>query len=235
MRFKHQTSLPFAVAVAVSALFALPAIAQHEHGMSKDKESHHDMSGEMHGDEPMGHSHDMSMIHGGHVTMTKSHHFEVLHTEDAMRVYMYGADQKPILDPAKAEVLITLKRKDKDDVALKASYVPPDQEKGRLQGYFAADYDFGSVEDGSMKALVRVDGLDDKPIEFRTPVVLGKAVSYACPMACQETTYADPMPCPKCGMQMTPVETPMHMDEKHHGDEGAGEKSMHSSGHQSHH
>lgn len=43
-----------------------------------------------------GHSHAASEIHGGEVTMTWAHHFEIVWKADQVMVYLYDVDQKPL-------------------------------------------------------------------------------------------------------------------------------------------
>lgn len=148
-----------------------------------------------------GHSHEMSEIHGGRVTMTPDHHFEVLFTPEEARVYLYDKVQQPIEAGDGVSVSMVLMRKGGDEVSLEMELMPPKPESGRVRGYFGVPHEFGDVEMGQMKAIVRVAGLAKEPIEFKTPVVVSEAASYACPMNCVAPAL-DPMACPKCGMQM---------------------------------
>ena len=161
---------------------------------SKDKKPKHDESA-------AGHSHEMSEIHGGRVTMTPNHHFEVLFTANEARVYLYNKAQKPIEPGEKVSATLILTSRDGGELALEMKRLRPDAEKGRASGYLAVAHDFSGVEENQMKAMVRAVGLTEEPIEFKTSVVVSEAASYACPMNCVAPA-ADPMACPKCGMRM---------------------------------
>lgn len=169
-----------------------------------------------------GHSHEMAAIHGGSVTMTPQHHFELLFTDDEARVYLYNSQQTPITDPKAAKTSMTLIRKDGQPEAMELSYVAPDPELGRTQGYFFAHRDMSGTKEGEMKATVKIVGLGKDPIEFRTPVLMGHRVSYACSMN-DFGPVEDPGKCPKCGMMLTKVETEMPKGgagDHEHGEEG---------------
>jgi len=158
------------------------------------QKSHHD---EM----QAGHSHEMSEVHGGHVTMTPMNHFEVLFTPEEARVYLYDHEQKPLAIPTGVSVFMTLQTKAGESSKLKLLPVEPNLKEGRVQGYFTVEHDFGSLKEGSTKALIQVAGLAEKPIEFKTDVSLSEPAVYACPMH-DSPPAMDPMKCPKCGMQM---------------------------------
>jgi hypothetical protein len=167
-----------------------------------------------------GHSHEMAEIHGGHVTMTPNHHFEVLFTPDEARVYLYDMSQKPLPASKDVSVSMNLQTKSGETSKLEMHRVAPDVEKGRTQGYFAAAHDFGAVKEGSMKALVQVTGLGKKPIEFKTNVALSEPAVYVCPMH-DSPPAMDPMKCPQCGMQMVRQsaeedDSEMHEHSEHH-------------------
>ncbi len=180
------------------------AIAQHSHGGG------HQMMG--YGDEESktGHSRRMAMVHGGQVTMTPHHHFEVLFTDKQARVYVYDAEQEPINDPKEVKADMTLMTKGGESETMHLQYVGPDPENGRTQGYFHADHEMASIEDGEMKGMFRMMGLEKDSIEFRTPVTMGRLMSYACPMK-DSPPAEDPGRCPRCGMQMTTVQHGEHM------------------------
>src|SRR5581483_9760531 len=64
----------------------------HEHG-DNDHGGHEHSRGEA---EKAGHSHANIQAHGGDVTMTQRHHFEVVFREASVRVYAYSQSQEPI-------------------------------------------------------------------------------------------------------------------------------------------
>jgi len=170
-----------------------------------------------------GHSYEMAMIHGGQVSMTEQHHFEVLFTDTQARVYVYDANQKPIIDPKDVKVTMTLTGKDGKAEAKDLKYKGPAPDKGRTHGYFYLDRDMSTVKDGDMIATVKVMDLEENPIEIRTPVTRVQLTTYACPMN-DSGVSEDPGKCPKCGMQMTKVgqgEPMKMMDSKSSGHSGS--------------
>jgi hypothetical protein len=183
-------------------------------GVASGQESTHDM------ESMAGHSHEMSEMHGGSVTMTPMHHFETLFTHEGVCLYAYDAKQKPILNPKQAKATVMLATKEGKPMEMAMQYVPPDSAKGKAQGYFMAKHDFAQVEKGSMKATFHIQGMAEKPIEFKTAVSVTEPAVYACPMH-PKMTAADPMRCPTCGMTMKKVgadkEMHGHMEESDHG------------------
>jgi hypothetical protein len=146
-----------------------------------------------------GHAHDMAELHGGSVTMTATHHFEVLCTAQEARLYVYDDRQVPItnLDGMKASMV--LGQKSGESMTMPMTYVKPDAAHERTQGYFLAAHDFSGSDMNAMKATFTVEGLAKKPVEFRSAVSLGEPTTYACPMH-PEVTGEDPGKCGKCGM-----------------------------------
>ena len=151
-----------------------------------------------------GHSHEMSEMHGGSVTMTPMHHFETLFTNEGVCLYAYDAKQKPLMNPNQAKVTVTLATQEGKPMQMAMQYVPPDSAEGKAQGYFMATHDFAQVEKGSMKATFHIEGMAEKPIEFKTAVSVTEPAVYACPMH-PKMTASDPVPCPTCGMTMKRV------------------------------
>ncbi len=189
--------------LATAALLALglptgTAFAQHDHAQHGDDES------------AAGHSHAQAELHGGSVTMTPDHHFEVVFAAAEMRVYAYDGKQVPIQSLKDVAVSGTLHAKEGDPIGVEFEYVAPDEEAGRSQGYFVAAYDFSEVEDGTLKAMIEVAGLSKEPVKFRTAVSVGELATYACPMH-DAVVGEDPVACSKCGMALTRV--PGHEDE----------------------
>lgn len=190
---RTRMSIVSAIGALLLALPATQALAQHHPDESE-----------------AGHSHEKAMIHGGDVTMTPHHHFETLFTGSQERLYVYDHDQNPVNDPKDAMVTMTLMTKDGKSDPVKLTYHAPDADKGCTQGYFEADKKM-DIEDGAMKAMFTVKGLQDEPIEFRTAVTQHEQMMYACPMG-DSSPMQDPGKCPKCGMQMKPMG---HGDQMH--------------------
>lgn len=200
-----------AIAMLSLALASGAALAQHSH----DKD-HQMMGGQ---EEPEnGHSHKMAMVHGGQVTMTPHHHFEVLFADSLARVYVYDGKQVPVDDPKNVKASMTLVVKGGEPETMDLQYIAPDPDKGRTQGYFYLHDRMADMKGHDMKAIVRLVGLEEDPIEFRTPVTMGEAVSYVCPMRDSDPAE-DPGSCPKCGMQMKADGHEKHKDSGHeHGE-----------------
>jgi hypothetical protein len=132
-----------------------------------------------------GHSHAKSELHGGHVTMTRNHHFETLFSPDGIRIFTYTAEHAPqMTEKAKGRVTLTFKDGSTKVLPL-VTQRPSDREKtayfcpmhqdvvqmepgvcpkcGGMKLY-AQDYLFGKVdlsgvEPGTLKASVAIEGL----------------------------------------------------------------------------
>ena len=169
---------------------------------------------ETHDEAVEGHSQESSELHGGSVIMTPKHHFEVVFGSEEVRVYGYDGAHKPISEMMDAGVALTLQKTDGDPEELALSYVGPDAESGRKQGYFAAPYKFGDVEEGQIKATFLVSSMAKEPITFEAAVRVSEPVTYACPMHA-EITGEDPIECSVCGMLLTKQEQSDHDTTEH--------------------
>ena len=149
----------------------------------------------------MGHSHEMAELHGGSVTMTPTHHFEVLCTPKEARLYVYDGKQIPIpsLDGMKASMI--LQEITGKPMTMPMTYVKPDAAHGRTQGYFVAAHDFTGADKNALKATFTVEGLAKKPVEFKSAISLAEPTVYACPMH-SDVMGEDPGKCGKCGMNL---------------------------------
>jgi hypothetical protein len=151
------------------------------------------------------HSHGRSEIHGGSSVMTAENHFELLFTTDEARLYVYDGSQAPVRNLEGVNVMLTLATKDSKVNPLSMAYVKADPKKGVSQDYFVARHDFKSAGGNAAKAMVRVEGLGKKPVEFKSAVVLGEQAAYTCAMH-PEVKTEEPGSCPKCGMPLHKVE-----------------------------
>jgi hypothetical protein len=167
-----------------------------------------------------GHSHEMAELHGGSVTMTPTHHFELLCTRKEARLYVYDGKQVPIPSLDGMKVSMVLQQKTGKPMTMPMTYVKPDAAHGRTQGYFVATHDFSGAKEGTLKATFLVEGLGKGPVEFKSAVSLGEQAVYACPMH-SDVTGEDPGKCGKCGMNLVKVGG----DDEHDGK--AGETSGH--------
>ena len=181
---------------------------------TEDKAETHDKA-ETQG-EVTGHSHGSSELHGGSVVMTPKHHFEVVFGSEEVRVYGYDGAQNPINEMQDAKATLKLQKRDGDQMELALSYVGPDLESGRSQGYFTAPYEFGDVAEDQMKATFTMSGMSGMPVTFKTAVSVSTLVTYACPMH-PEITGEDPVDCSICGMALTKQEQGDHDTDEHEG------------------
>jgi hypothetical protein len=136
-------------------------------------------------DAKAGHSHEKCQLHGGQVSMTKENHFETMFAPDGIRVYRYSGGQVPMM-VGKVKGTATLQFKDgaKKEIDL-AQVAPADEEATAYfcpehpeatqmepgvceacgsMGLMKQDYLFGQadlseVEPGSMKAVVKIEGM----------------------------------------------------------------------------
>ena len=189
--------------IALSLAMASLACAQGEKQDQGQKQGQEQIlaQAEKHDEDAKGHSHEAAELHDGAVIMTPKHHFEVIFAPEEVRVYGYDREQKPISEMKDAKVTLTLRKKDGDPKELALDYVGPETKAGRSQGYFAAAYEFGKVEEGQMKATFNVSGVGKEPIKFKTAVSVSGLVTYACPMH-PDITGEDPVECSKCGMAL---------------------------------
>jgi hypothetical protein len=171
-----------------------------------------------------GHSHEMAELHGGSVTMTPAHHFEVLCTPKEARLYIYDGKQVPILNLEGMKASMVLQEKTGKPMTMPMTYVKPDAAHGQTQGYFAVTHDFSAAAKVAMKATFTVEGLAKTPVEFKSAVALGDPAVYACPMH-PDVTGEDPGKCGKCGMNL----------EKMGGHEEHDSETGKASGHDDHH
>lgn len=154
---------------------------QHQQGAMKGA-----MNEEMKG-HGMGHSHEQCELHGGKVTMTQGHHFETLFAPDGIRIFMYSANQNPlIMDEVTGTVAvedgsgkgvemklvpIVLKEGEPTVYFCTMNDTPPQMKPGKCpkcgmalvpqMGLFAP-MDLSTAKPGSVKAVVHLTGLQGK-------------------------------------------------------------------------
>jgi len=206
----HRISVVAGIAAFSLLVAGGQALAQHSHDEGKQGSAGHESS------EP-GHSHEMARLHGGEVTMTPHHHFEVVFTDGQARVYVYDGKQEPVAAPKNVTATMTLMAKAGKSETMELHYMAPDPKAGRTQGYFYADHEMAGGEE--TKAMVKMTGLEKDPVEFRTAVKIGHLMSYVCPMK-DSAAAEDPGKCPKCGMEMMPMKSGEHMGEATGADPG---------------
>lgn len=159
--------------------------------------------------QPAGHSHERCELHGGQVAMTKEHHFETVFSTDGVRVYVYTREQAPMMiEKAKGTVSLVKKDGTKKDVTLlradsaqgeSAVYFCPmhpevvQKEPGVCalcggmklykQDYLLSKVDLSKVEPGSLKAVIRLSGLEgsEKEVTFASDVPATEAMLGAKP------------------------------------------------------
>lgn len=131
------------------------------------------------------HSHEMAMRHGGQVAMTKQHHFETVFLPSGVEVYLYTAEQAPMM-AEKATGTVTFKFKDGKTKTLPMAIAAP--KEGEQAVYFcpmhpkvvqmepgvcklcggmklyrqdrlAASIDLSKVEPGAVEATFDIAGL----------------------------------------------------------------------------
>lgn len=125
--------------------------------------------------EKSGHSHDRATLHGGSVTMTQQHHFEVIFHEKELRIYVYTGAQDPIFDLKGISGSVMFRSKGGDTLTVKLSYDAPDSSHESTQGYLSVKHDFSGVKEGTMKASISLEGLSnpkETSVTFRESVRL---------------------------------------------------------------
>lgn len=134
--------------------------------LAQDHEDKHEMAG---------HGHDRASLHGGSVTMTQQHHFEVIFQKKELRVYVYTIGQDPIFDLKGISGSVFFQSKGGDTLTVDLSYAIPDSTEEATQGYLSLEYDFSSVKEGTMKASISLEGLsndNESSVTFRESVKL---------------------------------------------------------------
>jgi hypothetical protein len=127
----------------------------HEHG---DHDHGHDDHN--HGEaEKAGHSHASAQAHGGDVTMTQRHHFEVVFRDASIRVYSYGPAQEPI-EPKGLSGTAKLLKKGADKPSESTLTVATDPAEP-ARGFLEAPVDLKGLEAGSAKITFDVSGFAD--------------------------------------------------------------------------
>lgn len=167
----------------------------HDHGKGHDEEH-----------EKAGHSHEASQVHGGDVTMTEKHHFEVVFDEGGIRVYPYGKKQEPLAAKGITGKASLQKKGAGKPTEQELKYVAADPKKGIFRDHLAASFDLKGLEKGSAKVTLELASLPD-PEEKTTSFTvtfngLSPHVEYVCPMKCEGGRGLDPAKCPKCKMEM---------------------------------
>lgn len=117
-----------------------------------------------HQEEAPGHSHAEARAHGGQVTMTKQHHFELVYQGDTVKVYGYDKGQNPIsLEDASGELRLKTRGGESRTVELESS--EGDSDRVHLRAQLTG---LGDVEPGDAKLTLSLNGVpgSQNPIEF---------------------------------------------------------------------
>lgn len=198
---KRYQSLAIAGAMLAGiALFTAQAVlAQGSgQGMGMSHESTNHASGAIKG-------HSMAGIHGGMAAMTPHHRFEALFLQDGLRLYVYDADGKPVMNLEGAAATVTLQPKDSKARSVTLHVLSPDEKAGRSQPCLAASYDFGDMKAGKMRAGFEVKGLAKDAVAFQMPVSMMHQPLYTCSMH-PDVRAEDPGKCGECGMNLMPMD-----------------------------
>lgn len=188
---------------------------QHDHGSSGSKG---------HDESAMGHSHEMSALHTGIVTMTKAHHFETIFMSDGVRLYAYSPDQKPI--SAKGiEGTATLKHKQGEPKSLALTYVEgawvgEGNDKTQSSDYLFAAVDLSKADSNSFRvefALKNLPGKDEPTATFTESFRGLVTAAYFCPMHPDVWGATDKTKCPLCGMFTSGMRGEAKMPAEHEG------------------
>ncbi len=169
-----------------------PSLAQQP--TSKEQGMHEPSMHGTSGEEMPGHAHQMSMLHGGVVAMTKGHRFETVFGADGLRIYMYSGRQVParfaevtgtallkFKDGRTEKIPLTVQKpQEGDEVAYfcpghpQATQMHPgvcDACGGmplQAQNYLLGNVDLAGVQPGSLQAVVDIRGLggDEPDVTF---------------------------------------------------------------------
>ncbi|MFB6344175.1 MAG: hypothetical protein ABEK50_00175 [bacterium] len=151
---------------------------QQEHKSSMEtegdhgEEGHHEQSGqpagggrpEKGGEEKAGHSHGEAQAHGGNVTMTTNHHFEVVYKDSTIQVWGYDKQQEPIsLEGVQANVHIKTRSGKSERINLELH--PSDEGLKYLEGHYTG---LSGIEPGNAKLTFHLAGVKgtEEAVEF---------------------------------------------------------------------
>lgn len=186
---------------------------------AQDHDHDHDHGDHDHGGEKAGHSHEASAVHGGDVSMTEAHHFEVVFFENGVRVYPYGPKQELLAAKGITGTAKLTKKGVEKSVEQKLTYVPADDKKGTHRDYLEAAFDWKGIEKGGAKITIDLAGLpgEKEPKASFTVTFNGVTpkVEYICPMKCEGGRALDPAKCPKCKMEMKKTSSEGEKDDDH--------------------
>jgi len=127
----------------------------HEHG-DNDHGGHEHSRGEA---EKAGHSHANIQAHGGDVTMTQRHHFEVVFREASVRVYAYSQSQEPIAAKGLSGTAKLVKKGSDKPTEATLNVATDSAEAAR--DFLEAPLDLKGIEPGAAKLTVDISGLSD--------------------------------------------------------------------------
>jgi len=143
-----------ALAAAPALLFAYGADASATEVLAQAHEGQHGHEAEQHDEEGAGHSHAKAAQHDGSVVMTEKHHFELVFAGDAVKVYGYDKDQKPIsLKGASGSASMRVRGGSSGKAELKYHAEDPG---GYLEAHFEG---LGKLKPGQAKITFAVSGL----------------------------------------------------------------------------
>lgn len=117
-----------------------------------------------HQEEAPGHSHAEARAHGGQVTMTKQHHFELVYEGETVKVYGYDKGQNPIsLEGVSGELRLKTRGGDSRRVDLETHGADTDRVYLRAQLTGLED-----VEPGNAKLTLSLNGVPgaEETVEF---------------------------------------------------------------------
>lgn len=133
----------------------------------------------------MGHSHDKAMTHGGKVTMTQQHHFEVVPMMHGVSVFAYDYQQNPI-DVSGVRGTVTVMTKGGREISAELppySEIMSMHEEGQdmmeqiehMESMLFANMDLSKIDAKEAKVSVDITGLNsekESQVSFRETITL---------------------------------------------------------------
>ncbi|MBI3268320.1 MAG: hypothetical protein HYZ53_04810 [Planctomycetes bacterium] len=134
-------------------------------------------------------------IHGGLVTATKEHVFEIAFHHDRIEVYLYDREQaRASIQGAAGSVALVFR--DKQRTGMHADLALVDT---HFRDWLSARMDLSRIEHGAARAFVRLAGLPGKEetnVVLEVPFQIARIAKYVC--AKDKVVADEPGYCPKC-------------------------------------
>jgi hypothetical protein len=156
-------------------------------------------------------------VHGGKLAREAGRVFEVVVTENDVRVYVTDEKGEPLSAKGYAgKVAIGIVRRDQglprranhQGMSAKLGYMGKSKSKGRLRSFLKAKHSLGKADRQALRVDVTLDKLPkhEGGVELRVQLTgTARELTYTCPTGCNKKgNFLDPGTCPKCKETLRP-------------------------------